>query len=263
MPGERTTLEALYTVLKNELKIRAITYRDVAQAMETTQSSIKMRFAHRNLSITQLIIIAGLLNMTLTELMQKVERPAMQELTLEQEIALARDPRLLLVLRQVMDDYSIAETVARYHLDEAQCIKYLLELDRLELIDLLPNNVVRKRMRRNTAWVPNGPLYRLMAARIGDYLSSPFDQPFERLTFSRAELTDAAIAALQVDMRYLQNRIDTLHEECKFAPARERRKILLMAAEREWELPELRALRRSANPQDTAKFLGKLPAEAG
>lgn len=251
MSRKQTTFAALYAVLKNELKSRGITYRDVATALETTQSSIKMRFVHRNLSIVQLVAICELLGMPLTELMRKVEYPDVYQFTFEQEIALTGDLRLALVLVKVLDDLSLEGIVATYDMTEAQCIKHLLELDRLGLIELLPNNVVRKRLRRGADWVPGGPAHQVLVSQIGDYLMSRFDMPHEKMIFSRADLTMNAISILQADIRQLQDRIDKLHEECKLAPKKDLRRIVLLAAEREWELPAFQSMRRQTKPSET------------
>lgn len=244
MNTTKSTLTTMYTVLKNELKAKGLGYKDVADVLDVSVGSIRHRFADRTLTMEQIIAITELLGCTLSELTRKMETPPVSQFTLKQEQAFIEDLRLVLVLARIMDGWSIADIVATHELTEAQCIKYLLDLDRLDLIDLLPNNVVRPRIKRNPEWQPDGPLHRLMAANATHFLDSRFDGPFESRSMASGELTPAAIALLKNDLRQLQQRMEILHEECKIAPRDQRHRIVLLTAAREWGLPAFEALLR-------------------
>lgn len=243
----RTSIANLYVVLKNELKMRSLTYRDVAGALDTTENSIKLRFSHQSLSMEQIMTIAELLKTTLTDLMRKVELPSIAKLTKEQELILAKDMRLLLVLIFTMDDWTIQEIAATYDMSEAQCIKYLLTLDHMGLINLLPGNIVRKRIVRGVEFEPGGPLDVILRAHLPDFFDNNFDAPVEYRFMGRASLTPAAIERFHGDMRQLKQKLNALHEECKIAPAEQRHNVVVVSGIREWEQGVFAHLRRKSS----------------
>ncbi len=56
------------------------------------------------------------------------------------------DPKLLLVAVHAVNHWTFDEIVATYTLSKAECIRMLACLDKLGIIDLLPNNKIRVRV---------------------------------------------------------------------------------------------------------------------
>lgn len=50
--------------------------------------------------------------------------------------------------------------MAEYRLTRAECVKYLLMLDRMGLVELLPGDRIRPRVARDFDWSPDGPIRR-------------------------------------------------------------------------------------------------------
>ncbi len=243
MSRKQVSTIPLYEVVKTELKARGLTYRDVAKALGASENSMRLRFANRRLSMEQFMAIAELLELTMAQLLGKLDEPPARQLTPAQEAVLVRDTNLLLVIVRVLDGWSIADIVATYDLTEAEVIKYLLQLDRIGLIELLPQNVIRFRVRRTVEWLPDGALHRLIEARIPHFLNNKFNDALSNRFLSWSRLTPAAIEILHTEMRRLRSRLEALHEECKIAPSDQLHDIVVLLAEREWELPDFSAIR--------------------
>jgi transcriptional regulator with XRE-family HTH domain len=242
-----TQIARLFIAIKRELKARNLTYRDLARVLETSEASVKRWFSVRRVSLEQLAAISDLLGLTLAELMHEaaIHEPPLRSLTLEQEKALMADIRLLLVAACVLNHWTLADIIAKYDLSETQCIQYLVTLDRLRLIDFLPQNRVRLRVARDFAWQKNGPISCFFQQQgLRDFLESAFNAPYETSAFTHAMLTPAANAQFQSQLKRLRKSFADLHEESLAAPLNERHGVGFFFALREWEPQEFAALKR-------------------
>ncbi|MDR0770221.1 MAG: helix-turn-helix transcriptional regulator [Burkholderiales bacterium] len=247
MENGTAQISHLFVTLKRELKARNLAYRDIAHALETSEASVKRWFSLRRVSLEQLAAIADLLGLTLAELMQEAasHEPPLRSLTLDQEKAVMADTRLLLVAACVLNHWTLADIVAKYDVSETQCIRYLVTLDRLRLIDFLPQNRVRLRVARDFAWLENGPISRFFQQQgLHDFLESSFHAPYETSAFTHAMLTPAANAQFQSQLKRLRKSFADLHEESLAAPLSERHGVGFFFALREWEPQEFAALKR-------------------
>ena len=254
MKNGTTEITHLFLTIKRELKARNLTYRDLARLLKTSEASVKRWFSLRRVSLEQLAAIADLLGLTLAELMQEAAtyEPPLRSLTLEQEKALMADTRLFLIAACVLNHWTLADIVAKYDISETQCIKYLVTLDRLRLIDFLPQNRVRLRVARDFAWQENGPISRFFQQQgLRDFLESPFNTPYEISAFTHAMLTPAANAQFQAQLKRLRKSFAELHEESLAAPLGERHGTGFFFALREWELQEFAALKREKPIKNT------------
>jgi len=100
----QTTL--LVDALKRLLRARGMTYRDLGQALDLSEASIKRLFAKEALTLKRLEEICGCLDVDLFEVTKvaRSQSSQAQELTIEQEAALAADARLLGVFYLVLNE---------------------------------------------------------------------------------------------------------------------------------------------------------------
>jgi hypothetical protein len=77
----------------------------------------------------------------ITDLAKMVEHESERvvQLTLQQEREIVSDPKLLLVAIHALNHWTLDEIVAQYTISKTQCVRLLTRLDRLRIIDLLPN----------------------------------------------------------------------------------------------------------------------------
>jgi transcriptional regulator with XRE-family HTH domain len=234
--------------VKRLLKAQGLTYWDVGRALKLSEASVKRVFSNESFTVDRLSQIARLLGFTLAELLAESASavPPLRTLTTEQEAKVVGDVRLLLVTVCALNRWTLAEILSEYRLTRAECLKHLLVLDRMGLIELLPGDRIRPLVARDFDWLPNGPIRRyFMEHTLGDFLDSDFSQAEETLEFAQGLLTEPALAQLRVELRRLRTRMAALHEESMAAPLEQRRGIGVMVALRRWQPEAFKRLRRT------------------
>ena len=242
-----TEVVHLVATIKRLLKARGLTYRDVARSLGLSEPSVKRVFASERFTVARLAQVAGLLGYTLAELTQEAAAaaPALHGLTAAQEAQLVTDEKLLLVAVCAFNHWTVADMVAAYRVTRAECLKRLLALDRMGVIDLLPGDRIRLRVARDFDWLPDGPIRRYFAMQgQADFLGGAFDGQGEALEFSHAMLSAPAAAELQRELRRLRQKLAALHDESAAVPLAQRRGTGLLLATREWEPASFSRLRR-------------------
>ena len=245
-------IDQLVSTLKRRLKVQGMTYRDLGQALDLSEASVKRLFASGRFTLERIVEISNLLGFTLAELAHEaaVTEHRLHLLSDAQEKELVSDAKLLLVAVCALNQWEVKDIVAAYMLTEAECIQRLLRLDRLRLITLLPGNRIRLNVARDFDWRPQGPIRTWFQSQgLSDFLHSDFAGPDETLAFSHAMLTEPAIEKIQSEMRRLRQRMAELHEESTAAPLTKKRGVGLLLAMREWEVDAFVALRRPTSPR--------------
>ena len=120
-----------------------------------------------------------------------------------------------------------------------------MALDRIGMIELLPANRIRLRVKRDFDWLQKGPIRQFFFKRgINDFLSGEFDQASETQEFAHVMLTESAIGQFQIELRRLKIKLATLHEESIDAPLFKKRGIGLLVAMKEWEFGAFKQMRK-------------------
>jgi transcriptional regulator with XRE-family HTH domain len=240
----------LIQTIKRQLKIRGLSYRNVASALGVSEPSVKRLFANGRFTVDRLAQLSNLLGLTLAELAQEAacSEPRLKTLSTAQEDELVSDLKLLLVAVCALNHWTLADIVNTYQLSQAECLQRLLRLDRLRLIDLLPGNRVRINVARDFDWLPTGPIRRFFHTQgQGDFLDSAFSATRDSHVFAHAMLTPGAAAQFQAELRRLRQKFSDLHEESLAFPLAQRQGVGLLMAMREWEPAGFSALRRQEN----------------
>jgi len=239
----------LIQTIKRQLKIRGLSYCDVASALALSEASVKRLFASGRFTIDRLAQLGQLLGLTLAELAQEAasSEPRLRTLSAAQEDELICDAKLLLVAVCALNHWTLDDIVERYQLSRAECLQRLLRLDHLRLIDLLPGNRVRLNVARDFDWLPKGPIKRFFRTQgQGDFLDNGFAEARDSHHFAHGMLTPDAAARFQAELHRLRQKFAELHEESLAAPLAQRRGMGLLLAMREWEPAGFAALRRQS-----------------
>jgi len=172
-------------IVKKQLRAQGKTYADVANCLHLSEASVKRLFAEHNFTLQRIESIAVLLGYDLTELMALVSKTQQQltELSIEQEKEIANDLALLLVTVCVMNRYSFDDILNDYAISETQCISKLAKLDRLNIIELHPNNRIKLLISPNFKWRKRGPIQQFFQKHIQqEFFKSNFDKETEKLS---------------------------------------------------------------------------------
>jgi transcriptional regulator with XRE-family HTH domain len=239
----------LVTTLKRLLKVRGITYADLARALGLSEAAVKRMFSRQALSLVRLEQICAVLGIGLTELALEARQGqrSLAELDEASEQALVRDPALLLALYLVLNRWNEAEVLARYRFDHAEWTGLLARLDRMGVLELQPNNRVRLRTARNFRWRRGGPMERYFQQRLlPDYFAREFSQSNEDLLLLSGMVSAASVEHLRQRLADVADEFDRLLAQDAALPAAQRQGLSLVLAQRPWSLSLFAPLRRTA-----------------
>src|SRR4029077_15527280 len=136
---------ALVDALKRMLKGRAVTYAMVAVGLRLSEASVKRMFSRRDFTLQRLEDICRVAGIEFGELTREAagEDAGMTHLTAEQEREIVSDPTLMLIALCAVGNWTFRQIVDTYDIAEAECVRCLVRLDRLRIIELGADNRIR------------------------------------------------------------------------------------------------------------------------
>ena len=135
-------LSPIVQELKRVLNERELTYAQVARGLGLSVASVKRLFSTGAFSLRRIEEICQLAKLELAELAERARRRTTPtaKLSLAQEKEVVADPRLFLITWLVLNRTPFEHIVREYDLPERDVVRYLIRLDRLRIIDLLPGS---------------------------------------------------------------------------------------------------------------------------
>ncbi len=228
----------LISTLKRELKAHGITYADVALHLELSEASVKRLFSEKNFTLQRLESICSLINIELSDLVLKMQQdqPRLSQLSHEQEKEITEDLLLLLVAVSVINGMSYEDILQLYDIAPTDCLRKLVKLDKLQLIELLPGNRIKLRVAPNFSWRPNGPIQRFFHQKVEqDFFNSKFEKSTEKLVVCNALLSDIANARIQKKMDKLSKEFNELMQDDLNTPMNKKHGTTMVLAIRQWQ----------------------------
>ena len=236
----------LFEGLKMHLKARGMTYADVARALKLSEATVKRIFAQKNCTLDRLDAICQLVQVDVAELARGMPRASrlINRLTLEQEEELMSEPGLLLVAVSALHQMRLEEMVETYRLEEAQCVRLLVRLERIGILELHENNRIRLRIARTFSWIPDGPIMRYVRSQLPDFFDYPFQQPGEHMRMVSLRLSREAQIALLQQAEQIAREYSEQHNADARLPLAQRQPVSVLFAVRPWEPELFKKLRR-------------------
>ena len=236
----------LIDTLKRLLKARGITYGELAERIGMSEASVKRMFSQKNFTLQRLDDILSAASIEFDELSAAQAAPTLiSQLTLAQEREIIGDARLLVVAVSAMNHICFDDIVRLYDMSEVDVTKYLLRLDRIGFLELLPNNRVKLLIARTFGWIANGPIqayFRHEAA--ADYLDSRFDGDDEVLRLVNVMLSKPSATALLERLKQVAAEFAQQHQHETRLPLDQRHAISFIVAARPWVPQAFQALLR-------------------
>jgi DNA-binding Xre family transcriptional regulator len=242
----------IMTSLKAIMKSRQVSYRDLAQRIRLSEASVKRIFSRATLTLARLNEICQALDVSLSEVIrlageQSADTP--EPLTLEQESALAADPKLLACFYLLANGRTGQDVSAQLGVDERTVRRWMVRLDALRLIELRSRLRARTRAASVIAWRPDGPLRRLYENQIRqEFLQAAFSRSGEALHFLSAELSDASCKILLRKLERMAGEFRDLAELDRTMPPRDKRSTAVMLAVRPWVFSMFKGLKALPAP---------------
>lgn len=249
-----THTATLVDVLKRELKLRGITYANLAPRLQLSEASVKRMFSRRDLTLKRLDDICRHAEIDFAELARAVVRDEalISHLTLEQEKEIVADRKLFLVAVCALNHVTFDQIVESYDISAAECVQLLARLDRLKFLELLPGNRVKLLVSRTFAWLPDGPIQRFFNnSAHTEFFRSRFNRPDEFMLVVNGMLSKGSSTDLVSRLKRITREFSELHNDDSRLPREERSAMTLLVAVRHWQLAaftELRRARKATHP---------------
>ena len=224
--------------LKQALKDKQLTYADVARGLDMSEGNVKRMFAVERITLDRIESICKLMDIELSDLFQLYEesRQRISQLTEEQEQELVADTRLLFIAICVRNRLSFDEILHYYVLEETELIQGLAKLDRIKIIDLLPNNRIKLRIAEDFRWIPNGPIEsHYQEAVQNEFLGTDFNRADNPRIFLTGLLSESSQAIITHRLQALSSEFNELHRQDTELPLESRKSMGMLIAMREWE----------------------------
>lgn len=242
-----STTADLVLALKKELKAAQMTYADLAQAIGMAESSVKRMLAGGDMSLSRVDEICRALKLDFAELSRRVAdtQPLLREMTQDQERAVVADKKLLLVAICVLSQWTLEQITAQYRLSEAECVKYLAQLDRIGIIELRPLNRYRLKLAKTFRWRPHGPVMNYFREHaLLDYFAGGFDSSGEGVMLVHGSVSRTLAPAFLERLQRVAQDFAQQHQTDQKLSEKDREGYTLVLAMRSWEFEAFTQLRR-------------------
>lgn len=242
-----STSADLVTTLKKELKAAGMTYADLARALGMAESSVKRMLAKGDMPLSRIDAICRALKLDFSELARSVAdmQPLLAELTQAQEKAVVADKKLLLTAICVLSQWTLEQITGSYRLTNAECIKYLAQLDRIGIIELKPLNRYRLKLAKTFRWRPHGAVMHYFRDNaLLDYFSGGFEGDGEGLLLVHGSISRSLAPSFLERMQRVAQDFAQQHQADQKLADKDREGYTLLLAMRSWEFEAFTRLRR-------------------
>ena len=242
-----STTADLVLALKKELKSAQMTYADLALALGMAESSVKRMLAKGNMPLSRIDAICRALKLDFADLARRVAdaQPLLAQLTQEQEKAVVADKKLLLVAICVLSQWTLEQITTSYRLTEAQCVGYLVKLDRIGIIELRPLSRYRLKLAKTFRWRPHGAVMHYFRENaLLDYFSGGFNGPSEGLLLVHGSISRSVASSFLERMQSVAQDFSQQHLADQKVNDKDREGYTLLLAMRSWEFEAFFNLRR-------------------
>lgn len=232
--------------LKQELRAQGINYRQLAEKLSLSESTIKHMFSTKNFSLKRLDKICSLLNMELSDLVSQFESKAVKtdQLSIEHEKLLISDTALLMVAYCVTNHWSIDDILRSYDISETECIHCLAQLDRMKMIELLPENKIRLIISNNFKWHSNGPIERFFRTEVQQrFFEGTFNSDENIHMVKLGDLTNKSIMQVIERINSVGDLYEELSQEDRKQPFNKRHGTSMVLAIRKWDFKAFREIK--------------------
>jgi DNA-binding Xre family transcriptional regulator len=236
--------------LKKTLKVNGIKYMDVAKHLHVSESSIKRQFTQGDISLARLEKICELISLDISDLLELVHLQTQQvdKLSVQQERKIVSDVRLMLVTVSVLNNLTFEEIYKLYDLEKPELIKLLLQLEKINLIELKPDNKIKTLVSRTFQWQRNGPIQRYFETHIqDDYFDCQFTHAGELRVVINGMISSTSSQSIHTKIQQLAQYFnDCAYKDQNISFERRYGNTMVLAI-RPWELPEFNQFRRVKN----------------
>ena len=215
---ESGTVDALLLELRNELRRKRITAKDLAVRMGVAEPTMRRWLHGKGLMLDKLDQLCRAAGLDMRDLLGGVPDSRPGQFTYAQERALAADRALSFLFFSLLNGAEPDSFQRDFKLPRARVDAYLQTLHRIGLIEYEPGKRVRVLTMRNVAWRPAGPLSKAFESTVRHYfLSVDFSAPEAAYVSDMVRVSSLGRARIHALFRAMRLEVFKIAQEDKDA----------------------------------------------
>ena len=219
--------ESLFDVLRQAIKVRGLSYANLASNMGVSEVTIKRLFADKDCKLSRLMQLcqaAGISFAELVEMQQRRQNPATY-LSLDTEKRLAAKPVLFTFLVLLISRFDATSQSDRWGISEATYYQYLRELEKLGIVSVGNNNNFSYTVPLPIRWRLDGPLADIIIDANSNYLRHALEQDHSgdyAVALTSRLMSAHSAQAIKQGLQELQQQFDYLatQDQLFFEPSK-------------------------------------------
>lgn len=199
----QSDIPQILMTLKNALRGKRITYKEVAARLGVHEATIKRNLNGKGLSLEFLERICDVADLRISELLESSKdskENRQRYISPRQESGLASNLRTTFFLLLLQRKWTPEEIREEFKLTEPEIINHLVRLDKLGLIKLLPNNRVRVLLARYPEWKTGGPVRQSFNRWLGQQFAK-MDYPRGMFEVETVKIAPSSLTLVQSLMK--------------------------------------------------------------
>jgi transcriptional regulator with XRE-family HTH domain len=239
-PSSSDQIKGLIDALKVLFRHLGFRQADLATQLGISRATLKRRMTGKGLTVvalSQLCAIAGVTLGELYELAHATTDTHLRRLTLAQESAPHADVRLGFVFSRLQLGWTAEEIQRECKIAQAPLVAYLIRLEKLGLIDLLPGNRVRLRTARDIEWRRHGPMWHSVDRYLKDIFDmTDSDDPDLSRRVAVVKLSPASVAQIDEMFHAVQTQVRRLADSDRSVLADDKSWYAMLLGARPFEI---------------------------
>lgn len=238
--------EQLVLSLKSALKAKGVSYKELARLLSLSEASVKRIFSTGSFSLDRFLEICEVARIPPESLFSLISGMSNQEheYTVEQEAFFSESPQHLAFFDLLLKGETPRQIAKKHNLSEVQMQKFLRDLEKLDLVDWLPQDKIKLRTARNVRWRKGGPLKRkLLPLAKDEFLKDAFDGSNSENRFLLIDLSDRNQMKLKIRIQELVEELSK-DSSIDLVAKSKRETIGLFLAYRPWNFSLLKTPKR-------------------
>ncbi|TDP55602.1 Cro/C1-type helix-turn-helix DNA-binding protein [Bacteriovorax stolpii] len=234
-------IDQFLNALKRALKAKNIIYKDLAQSLDLSESSVKRILADKSISLERIEEICRACDLSFAEICKNAnfeEEISGHTLSKEHEKVLAENPRLLHYFIMLNDGMTPQKIEREFDISANESKKHLLLLDKINLIELHPRDRVKLKNKAGTLrFRRDGAVGRTLFLQTkNNFLNYDFNEEGDYIRFSTNSFGPVSLAKFKKKFDKL---VAEIQEESRVVEKddNEAHDIGILLAMRPWKYP--------------------------
>ena len=243
-----TQVDQFLAALKRSLKAKNIVYKDLADSLDLSESSVKRILSDKSLSLERIEEICKRTDISFSEVCKNAnfdEDIDTYSLSKDQEKVLAEHPRLLHYFILLNDGYNASKIEKEFEISANESKKHLLLLDKLNVIELHPRDRVKMKNKSGTLrFRRDGAVGKALFAQTkNNYLNYDFDTDKDYIRFSNNGFNQESLNKFK---KKLDKLVSEIQEEARLMDKNDKSvaDMGILLAYRPWEYTSLDAIKK-------------------